>query len=471
MQLICDGHVQIESVSPGLRITLNRPTVLDHPVMVGETDADASGASVSTVIHDGGVYRMWYAAWPREWNLEDVVTVACAESDDGLNWRRPKYSMIECSGSKENNLIDLPFQSTSIIIDPDAGPAKRYRAFGYSDPRKFRGRFPQKVNRLGYYTAYSADGLHWELDSSDPIWEGADCIIGAWDPLTRSMRVVMKRNRHVCGMRRRAFDSAEWRDGEASQPASALVPDDYDDIAARARGFNSADYYGLGLMPTVGPTIGFLWNFRHMLPLAQTWGDMGQVGITIVYQLDRGGSWQHVSGRPDWLTVPDWALGAIYTAAYPIEVGDETWLYFSATADRHGWCGDGVVYEKWCETVAERQGFNKVGLAKWRTGRIIGYQSDYIEHISLTPRKSDSSRLALNAVIKPDGLIRAQLVSETDKKPIPGYAYDDCEPITGDHLEVPVRWKGKDALPMVPIIAEIEITKGTLYAFDFTLGV
>lgn len=473
MQLICEGHSQITNVSQGFKVVLNRPSVLDQPVLQGDSDADAMGASIyGSAIYDGGTFRMWYQAWPKDWNQEDVISVGCVESDDGINWRRPNYGLMECCGSKANHLTDLPFHSPSVLIDPDANASKRYRAFGYTHPKKAEGRFSQKVNTLGFFTAYSSDGLHWELDSPDPTWPSADVITSAWDPFSRSIRIALKRNRYVGGMNRRAFDTAEWRAGEATQPVSALVPDDYNDIVARARGFNSGDYYGVGLMPTDGPTIGFLWNFRHQLPLAHTWGDRGRVGISIVYQLERGGSWQHVSGRPDWLSAenaPEWAQGAIYTAAYPIEVGDETWLYFCGTEDRHGWCGDGVEYSEWCKTLLQKKGFSKIGLAKWARDRIVGYESDYIEHISLTPRKSTASRLALNAVTSPGGLIRAQLVSEDDKKPIPGYSYDDCEPISGDHLEVAVGWKGKNTLPSLPVNAEVEITRGTLYAFDFTV--
>ena len=42
---------------------------------------------------------MWYQAWPESWDGEDVVAVACAESEDGLNWHRPDYGLVECGGS------------------------------------------------------------------------------------------------------------------------------------------------------------------------------------------------------------------------------------------------------------------------------------------------------------------------------------------------------------------------------------
>lgn len=475
MQLICEGHPQIRSMSPGMRVVLNRPVVLAEPVLEGACDADATGTSIyGSVIRDAGVFRMWYQAWPRDWNGEDVVTVGCVESDDGLHWRRPEYGLVECMGSKANPLTDLPFHSPSVVIDPDASADRRYRAFGYSAPSKFRDRFPQTVNAAGYYTAHSADGLHWTLDSLDPLWPNADVITSAWDPVSRCARVAMKTNRFMGGLSRRAFSTATWSGGEASKPVPALFPDDYDDLTARARGFNSADYYGVGLMPTQGPTIGFLWNFRHQLPLGHhpsvgSYGSIGSVSVSIVCQLERSGGWRHVSGRPDWLSADDapvWARGAIYTAASPLNVGDETWLYFTGTIDRHGWCGEGVDYAEWSRGVQARGGFSKIGLAKWVTNRIIGVQADLVERIALTSRKSGADRLMLNAVTQSDGGIRVRLIGE-DGKPVEGYGYEDCEPMSGDIRETPVRWRGKDVLPAAPTTAEVEITQGTLYAFDY----
>ena len=85
MQPICEAHPQLLGVSQGLHLTLLPPTVVDEPILQGETDADAAGVSIyGSVIRDGGLFRMWYQAWPRDWNGSDAVTVACVESDDGL---------------------------------------------------------------------------------------------------------------------------------------------------------------------------------------------------------------------------------------------------------------------------------------------------------------------------------------------------------------------------------------------------
>jgi len=475
-QIACDG-LSASDVATGLRVVVQAPTGQESPVLVGEGADDGAGVSLyGSVIRDGGRYRMWYQAWPAEWltsaTLEDVATVACVESDDGLHWRRPKYGVLESAGTMQNALTDLPFHSPCVYIDPSAPASGRFRAFGYADPRRFHGRYRQTIDRLGYYTAYSADGVHWQIDSRQPVWNGSDVITAAYDPKLGGATVMLKRGRLVGGLKRRSFMSAEWIDGHASEPVSALVPDEYDDHQARLRGFCSADYYGVGLMPTDGPTIGFLWNFRHQLPI-QCVGDVGRIDLSIVYQLERGGRWFHASGRQDWLAAddaPEWARGSIYTASAPIDMGDETWLYFTGTIDRHGFCGQGVDYSQWIRSVNRQQGFAKIGVARWRRNRILGYSSYLSSVLTLIPDAGRADGLTLNVTTRPRGHIRVALAYE-NLEPIAGYGFGDCQPIVGDALAAPVCWTGNRCWPTIAdgrsLRVRVEITDATLFAFDF----
>ena len=484
MQLVCEGHSQIAGMSPGMRLVLNRPTVLDDPVIQGESDVEGFGASIyGSVIEDGGVYRMWYQAWPRDWDGSDAIAVACAESDDGLVWRRPVYGVLESCGSTQNHLTDLPFHCPSVFLDPDGGREKRYRAFGYTDPAKLKGRYSVEIRARGYFTAYSADGIHWQMESPEPTWPHADVITSTWDTDSHCARIALKHNGLCHGMFRRRFFTATWARGQASEPVSAFFPDEVDDANARARGLVSADYYGVGLMPTPGPSIGFLWNFRHQQPLGYSepqqirYGSVGHVDLSVVYQLERGGRWLHLPGRPDWLaarTAPRWARGGLYTAASPIHVGDETWLYFTGTQDYHGWCGQGVDTRTWRDGVRETGGFARIGLLKWRRDRVMGYEADHLENLDLTPAAAppgQDARLVINAATRTHGRVRVGL-ADAKGQPLPGYGLDDCDPLNGDLQAAPVTWRGSTQLPRIApdqkVIARLEIQSGTLYAFEFT---
>ena len=477
MQIACEGHEQIRGLSQGIEQVLRAPEVLPEPVFVGDSDADFCGASIyGSVLRDGGLFRMWYQAWPRDWDGRDAMTVGCVESDDGLHWRRPQHGLVECNGSTANHLTDLPFHSPSVFVDPQASAQRRYRAFGHARPQA-----QHEVTESGYYTAYSPDGLHSQLDSPKPLWPHADVIISTWDADAHRALIAFKHNGLVAGMQRRRFFTATWADGQASEPISALFPDELDDLNARARGFASADYYGVGLMPTAGPTLGFLWNFRHQHPLGQAhdglwhYGSQGAVDVSLVYQLERGGRWLHVAGRPDWLRaeeMPVWARGALYTASNPIDVGDETWLYFTGTADRHGWAGAGVDNKAWRAARAGRGGFAQIGLLKWPKDRLLGYRARLRERIELLPqtRGVEAGKLLLNAEVH--GALRVSLI-DAEGKALPGYGAEDMDVLNGDLRAVPVRWRGSEQLPSPAagqqVAARIEMEDATLFAFSFCL--
>jgi hypothetical protein len=154
-------------------------------------------------------------------------------------------------------------------------------------------------------------------------------------------------------------------------------------------------------------------------------------------------------------------------------VGDETWLYFSGTQDRHGWCGAGVDAREWRSSLVGSGGFARIGLAKWRRDRIMGYEASLRERVDLSagPAGEDErGGLTLNAAIRPGGAIRVALL-DGSFEPIAGYGLEDCDVLTGDEIDFSVRWRGRPELPAVDtadtLTARVEIDRGTLFAFDF----
>jgi hypothetical protein len=125
------------------------------------------------------------------------------------------------------------------------------------------------------------------------------------------------------------------------------------------------------------------------------------------------------------------------------------------------------------KNVVKLNGFARIGLLRWQKDRLMGYRAHHREWIHLTPQVGTAGecKLTLNMVTEPGGQVRVGLLGKDDQKAIPGYGLDDSEIIEGDHRAVEVRWKGKSTLPAYdsnhPVMAKIEITRGTLWAFDF----
>lgn len=499
MNIPFEGHPQVLAIYPGIRPRLQHPDVTSEPLAEGANDADAHGLSIyGSVLEDGGRYRMWCQAWPRDWDFKDVCTVACLESDDGLEWRRPEHGLVEACGSKANCLCDLPMHSPSVFVDPAAPADARYRAVGYVDPlnvKKRKGHDRHKPVRKGYFLAHSADGLRWELDTDEPVWEGMDVVTSCWDPRRGCAIVMLKRNPVVGGMNRRCFWQAEVRDGRPGPVVPALVPDELDDARARSQGFHSADYYGLGMMPVGDATVGFLWNFLHQFPLhvepdaSFACGNEGGLDLSLVHQLQRGGAWRHLPGRPAWLRREDrpaWASGAVYTAANTLDVDGRTRLYFCGSKDLHGFAGRGEDLGAFYDAHLQNGGWVKIGLLSWPQGRLYGLETELLSEMHLAPAEAlrdaadgpaapaGEGRAAVHVSVRKGGCVRAALCEKAGvDRILPGYSFEDCEAIgEGDH-EGEIRWRGRALLPQVDpqnLVLRLELRGATLWGFEFRMG-
>src|SRR5690606_20436999 len=101
--------------------TISAQPQISEPLLQGDTASDARGALIyGSVIRDGGVFRMWYQARPENYSGRDVVSVGYAESDDGLNWRKPKLGLVNFNGNTANNLVNLPMHSATVFVDASA---------------------------------------------------------------------------------------------------------------------------------------------------------------------------------------------------------------------------------------------------------------------------------------------------------------------------------------------------------------
>lgn len=228
-----------------------------------EPDSLVDGAGISlygTVLNDGGRLRMWYQAWPRNWRGGNADYVGYAESDDGIEWKKPRLGLVDFEGT-DNNLVDLKGHPPAFFIDPDAPADHRYRGTICTGP--FHEGAQAHLTRYGFYTAHSADGLHWQYDRDEPRWKSADMINCAYNPTRRKAVIAMKYMHRFQGFTRRSIWEAGFENGQWTDQHMALIPDDYDNVRAMSQGYAGADYYGMGLMPAGQGMVGFLWQFRH----------------------------------------------------------------------------------------------------------------------------------------------------------------------------------------------------------------
>jgi hypothetical protein len=82
------------------------------------------------------------------------------------------------------------------------------------------------------------------------------------------------------------------------------------------------------------------------------------------------------------------------------------------------------------------------------------------------PLVFEGSKLTLNIVGKGGSRVEVQ---DADGNAVTGFALEDCEPISGDHIDHPVTWKGGSlaALAGKPVRLRFVLQQADLYAMQF----
>jgi len=468
MELLFESRTNLSGFAGHLNFVQHKPEIHPEPVVVGDTFADGKGLSIYGSVHrDGGKLRMWYLAMPEDWDYaRDMSSTAYAESDDGIHWTKPALKLVE-HGPGPNNLVNISLHCPSVFIDPDSPPSHRYRATGCGYKGLFMGH--SDITEPGYYTAHSADGLHWQLDSLKPRWHSADVITSMYHAGQRRAIIAMKYTPRVGRIMRRSIHTAEFRDGVYSDAVSALYPDEFDDVCAIARGHTSGDYYGMGMQGAGSGTVGFLWNYWHDLPYTgeSYFALYGTSDVTLVYQPEAGGRWFHVPGRANFIdhTTCPWMNGWINTSSCPVEMGDEHWLYFSGVPASHGFYLD----EKWSRLDqwtdwTTRYAKAGISFARWPKWRLFGFESDPAGSflIDLGPVE-EPSELLLNYRTRLGGSVRVELVD------VAGHALAEAVPLSGDSTAAPAAWR--DGTTIAPsgggrVVAKVHLEVASVFAYE-----
>lgn len=468
MELLFESRSNLRDFNGIIHTVQWKPEIHPEPLIRPDTFVDGCRViGYGTVLKEAGRLRMWYQATPKDYVAGDIAGVGYAESDDGYHWHKRPLGIV-AHGPGDNHLCDLALHSPSVFVDPDAPATHRYRATGCGRD----GFLARPGLRAGYYTAHSADGLRWDLDSDTPQWEGTDVLTSIWHPGRHCGVVALKQMPWVGRMYRRCIHTAEYRDGEFGPHVSALYPDEYDDIAAGQRGYATGDYYGMSMMPTGQSTVGFIWNFWHdSLGHQESWwltGNKGSSSITLAWQDRPGGRWLHVPGRPDFIShrdLPWMNEGWVNALSAPVEMGDEHWLYFGGRNYEHlALRGrDGKPREKWVEWIKEH-GITGIGVARWPKYRLIGLEAPSEATLDIELENlTQPFELRINYKARGNGRVRASIAND------PRHAAEDFLDLCGDALAAPLTWKTGSSIAPPPggkLRVTIHLEMAAIYAYE-----
>lgn len=379
-----------------------------------------------TVLRDAqGRFRMWYSGYervgqgptPAGRNWQEYVHVCYAESDDGIHWRRPELGVVPYGGSKKNNLLSL-FLTPVVVDDPaEPDPARRFKA-------------AQQVGVYSYplrsHLQVSADGVQWRAltgrrvyPGTRPWWFEFNCFFRDVDEPDPEKRwkaygyFATSAKRRTCGLAT-SPDCLTWTgypENPVIDPLQGQKQHAHDLVVWKEQGL----YVGLVQVREADLRYEFELVFSHD-------------GVHFSRVQD-GHAFLSLGGPTDW------DCDLMTAASAPVFVDDECWFYYGAKEKSEKLDGH---EEDWSRTATN------AGLACMKRGRYAGFQAKTSAGrgiLRTVPFAAKGAQLPLevNAACTAKDVLRVAVLDADTGQPLLGF--DDCVPIVGDGVALPVVWR------------------------------
>jgi hypothetical protein len=472
LELLLDEHL-IDKMTSGAHLQMHRPTRRE---VVLKTDASWEGnaCAFQSVIRDGDLCRMYYrglhyrhSGQPAQ-ALADHERVLCmAESDDGINWRKPELGVHEFAGSKANNIVltqsemasfggDAAHTSVFLDANPDCPADARYKVTVVGGKPK------------GMYTLGSPDGVHFTLMGEGPsVTDGAfdSQNLMFWDPVRAEYREY-----------HRGFLDGNREILTAVSPDILSFPDPewvtYPGAPREQLYTNAIQPYYRAPHVFVGFPMRYVdpgWTDPAMdlpglderLVRASSAKRYGTAITDGLFMSSRDGitfkRWGEAFIRPGPRQSRSWVYGDNFTFWGMVETPSEV---EDAPDEISMYAVDGY----WEGTYSEVRRY---------TLRVDGFVSANAPlaggELVTRPMVFQGGNLTVNAETSAAGGIRVEIQDEAGK-PIPGYGLADCPAIMCDSLRHTVRWNGGGdvrGLAGRPIRLRFRLSDADLYAFQF----
>lgn len=301
-----------------------------------------------TVIKNENGYEMYY-------QCGNALRVGYAKSSDGLVWEKPMINAADFHASihqvvQANDAIDAHnsdalgeglemtnlaagYHMPSIIYEPES--EKPYKLFAYGEE--------------GYRVAYSKNGrqffeyennpaielLSYKNTHTKKIWYSDVAPAFKDGELYKAMVKTyeideQQRTRRCVGVSR-SKNFMSW-----SEVKTLWSPGADEDVIAKKRGFDWADFYGLCPFAYGSGYLGFLWLFEIEKELPNG-TNQGKMEVFLAHSED-GDKWHRISDEP---FIP-WDLnfaeegGMVTTPSSPIFEEEHIKLYYSDSNFEHG---------------------------------------------------------------------------------------------------------------------------------------
>jgi len=444
-------------------------------------------AGWGSVLYDEGKFRGWICCMPGISGMDencDIWLTGYVESEDGIHWRKPDLKLVEQERWPGNNLLKLPGCIMS-VVRPLAGASFKFLALTICTPDAPRHDF--EFHGYGGYLFGSDDGVHWKQITKHPMIQHGDWACLHVDRERKRYLLYYKMGANHGLTARRAMlvveseDAIHWEGYHGyRQWHETFLTDDYDDQIAAQHGYRIAEYYSHTLHQ-VGPLyLAVQTLFMVGLPLRQLMGQNpnGHSQLRLAYS-HNGIVWRHPRGRPSFIepSAPgEFGAGFITSGSNLVEHGDDALLFCGGANRDHGWGikPDFKIDDSIKPTDQERR--VRIFVAKFKRDRFASLASNQTSHFDVEIGPCQGRELSINALTRGEGVIRVAVAEQSSHyhleqrkgDHLPGFSFNDCEPIRGDAVNASVRFR-KRKIGDLPkgknLILRFEVTGGEVFGY------
>lgn len=436
----------IESLN-GAQLVLHRPQAREK---VFQFDKPWEGlySGYETVLQDGDVYRLYYRGLPEaKHNL--AAEVACvAESDDGVNWKRPRVGTFKVHGTTDNNVVlaqNRGCHNFAPFVDanPACPPDQRYKALG-------------GTGKPGLLAFTSHDGLHWKQIQSDPV-----ITKGAFDSQNNAFWSSAEQQ-YVCYFR-------VFRDGKRwiARTASKDFIHWDEPVDLELDGKPREHLYTNQIDPYVRAPHIYLGLPTRFMP--------GRRVVTEeeARRIDTPTEWNYADDCTDILLTS--ARGGADFKRTFLEAFIRPGPDLRNWTSRANYAARGILQTDEHELsmyVKHNSGYASSHIRRYtiRPDGFVSVAAGYAGgEMTTKPLKFSGDALMINFASSAVGGLRVELQTAAGQ-PIEGFALDDCPEIIGDRVEHAVQWKpgaNLGALANQPIRLRVVLKDADLYSLQF----
>ena len=414
---------------------------------------------------DESLYKCWYVDWdkpevkPGEMALgQSVKRILYAESEDGLQWRKPALGVEETDGHQTNVCLPNGY-GLAVVRDPhESDPQRRYKGL-YT-------RFAPRAEDVADVRAVvSTDGRQWQMLEERPQFgrQGSrldDVLILSYNT---DGRYFVLNTRHYDmyaiarnlsnptvghwtlpyypGDWRRMNKRRIWQTESADlihwgEPYPILIP-------AEDEAELDECFYGLAQYPMGDITLGFLNIYNYV---------SNTMRVRLVYSRN-GKTWHHLNRGQPFIEPGGegaWDAYMVTIPSPPLTVGEQLWVYHGGSSNHHDWWITGA---REGLLVPEAHDISKVnyalGLAKMRLDGFVSLSASQVRPGILVTRPiiSPGNQLVINARCGSGGSLAVEVVDIKDDV-LPGFSRQDCDVFTTDAVQHVVSWRGCTEIPV-----------------------